>query len=126
MTLDQMINPVSFFTVFIIDHGVIEIINVTRGFPYRWMHEDGGIYTHYIFIHAGHTIPPVIFDIFFQFTAPLAIIIYCLKSIINFAVGKNKTILFGMRNNCLEPVLIVCHSGKDRSRKAFSMALDIM
>ena len=66
------------------------------------MHENGSINTHNIFMHLGHAFPPIIPDIFFQFTAHLAIIIYCLQSIINFAAGKNKTILFAMRNNCLE------------------------
>src|SRR4030095_924998 len=121
-----MINTVSFLAVLIIDHRVVEIINVSRSFPGCWMHEDSSINAHDVLIHPGYAVPPIIFDIFFQFTAPLTIIIYSLKPIINFAAGKNKAILFCMRYYCLESILIVCHSGKDKSRKAFSIALDIM
>ena len=89
-----MINPVSFLAVFIIDHRIVEIINVPAGLPCGWMHEDSRINTHNIFMHTGHAIPPIIPDIFFQFTAPLTIIIYCLQSIIYFTAGKYKTIFF--------------------------------
>jgi hypothetical protein len=63
------------------------------------MHEDGRINAHNVFIHAGHAIPPIILDIFFQFAAPLTIVVDRLQPIINFTAGKNKAIFFGMRNN---------------------------
>ena len=51
----------------------------------RRMHEDGGINAYNVFMHAGHALPPVIFDIFFQFASPLAIIIDGLQTVIYFA-----------------------------------------
>ena len=94
-----MINTVSFFAVLIIDHRVVEIINVPAGFPGGGMHENGGINTHDVLMQLGHALPPVIPDIFFQFTSPLAVIIHGLQAFVNFTAGENKSILFAMRNN---------------------------
>ena len=94
MAFDQMINPVSFLTVLIIDHRVVEIINMTLAFQVvGCMKMAASIPTMFSYIRVM-LFPPVILDIFFQFAAPLAIIIYSLQSIINFTAGKNKTILF--------------------------------
>src|SRR5687767_7711752 len=104
-----MINPIPFLTVLIVDHRVVEIINMAGSFPGGRMHEASGIDTDDVLIHAGHTVPPVTLEIFSQFTAPLAIIIYCLEAVIDFAAGKNKAIFFRVRDNCLEPVAVICH-----------------
>src|SRR5688572_18449 len=98
MTFYQMIDPVSFLTVFVIDHRVIEIINMARSFPRGRMHENGSINTHNILIHAGHTIPPIVLYIFFEFTSPLPVIIYRLEAIVDFTTGKYKTIFFSVRD----------------------------
>ena len=63
----------------------------------------------------------MIFDIFFQFAAPLSVIIHSLQPVVNLAALKNKSVLFTMRNDCLESSLfrrrlfdISWHGGKDR------------
>ena len=53
MCFYQMINPVTFLAVFIINHRVIEIINVPAGLPGGGMHENSSIDPHDIFMHAG-------------------------------------------------------------------------
>src|SRR5262245_32682729 len=116
MTFYQVIHPVSLFTVLIVDHRVIEIIDMTACLPRRWVHENRRINTYNVLIHAVHAVPPLIFYISFQLATPLAIIINCLEAVIYFTGWKNKAVLFAMRNYCLKPLLpydrtdlFVCH-----------------
>ena len=78
-----MIYPVALVAVFIIDHRVAEIVHVTTGLPGGWMHENRGINTHDILIELGHALPPMVLDIFFQFTPPLTIVIHGTKAVVD-------------------------------------------
>jgi hypothetical protein len=49
-------------------------------------------------MHLNHGLPPVIFDIVFEFHTIRAIIIYSTKAIIYFARRKNETIFLTMGN----------------------------
>ena len=106
-----MIHSVAFLAILIINHRVVEVVNVAAGFPGGGVHKNGGINTNNVFMQLGHALPPVVFNIFLQFTAVLAIIIYGAESVINFAALEYKTVFFAVPNNCLEPVCIVCHNG---------------
>src|SRR5689334_23354610 len=107
MSFYQVVNPVSFFAVFVVDHGIAEIINVPRCLPGGWVHKYGGVHTYYVFMQLGHALPPVVADIFLEFTSPGAIVVYGAQTIINFAALKNKSIFFGVCNDRLEFISIV-------------------
>ena len=114
MGLYQVVHAVAFLTVFIIYHGVAEIINVPAGLPYRRVHKYSGIDTHYIVLHLCHALPPVFADVTLQLHTILAVIIYRTQPIIYFARLEYKTIFFAMPYYILQCIL-VCH----RSQKYF-------
>src|SRR6185437_17004928 len=92
--LDQMIHPIAFFAILVIDHGIAEIINVTTGFPGGGMHEDRGIDAHDIFIELCHALPPMILYIFLELAAVLTIIVNGAETLVDLAGWKNKAVLF--------------------------------
>ena len=110
MRLYQMIDPVALFTIAVIDHGIIEIIYVPAGLPRGGMHKNSGIDTDYILTQLGHALPPVVLYILFELAAHLTIIVDSLQSIVDLTAGKNKSVLFGMRNYCLKQLGIIGHS----------------
>ena len=75
-----------------------------------------------VLVHLHHAFPPEILDVFLEFAAPLAVIIYSLQPVVDLGTGKNKAILLAMRNDRLEFVAIVCHksakirAGGERAR----------
>ena len=56
---------------------------MTGSLPNPRMHEYAGIDTYYILIEAGHSIPPVLLDVVFEFNSHLAVIVNGCKSVIN-------------------------------------------
>jgi hypothetical protein len=52
----------------------------------------------------------VVLYILFELAAHLTIIVDSLQSIVDLTAGKNKSVLFGMRNYCLKQLGIIGHS----------------
>src|SRR6476661_145498 len=106
-----MIYTITFIAILIIDHGIAKIIYMAACLPGGRVHKNCSIYTHNILVHLHHALPPMVLDILFQFAAPLSIIIYSSKSIINFRGRKNEAIFFTMGYDCLKTVIVCCHNG---------------
>src|ERR1035437_667099 len=111
-----MIYTVAFLAILVIYHGVAEIVHMAACFPYGRVHEDSGVYAHNIIVHLGHTAPPVVAYISFKFSAKLPIIIHRAKAIIYLTRLKNESILFAVRYNILQ-LIIICHNGGKNRQK---------
>ena len=72
------------------------------------MHEDGGIDAHDVVVEFGHRVPPVAFDVVFQFDAHLAVVIYGAQAIVYFARRKDESVLLAVGNQLLEEFFL-CH-----------------
>ena len=91
-----MIYPVSFLTVFVIDHGIAESVDMAAGFPNHWMHENRRIDAHDIFVELGHGLPPVVFYVLFEFAAVLAVVVDGAEAVVDLAGGENKAVFLTM------------------------------
>src|SRR6185437_8986382 len=109
MAFYQMIYTITFFTVFVINHWIAEIIYMAAGLPGKRMHKNCCINPYDIFTKLRHAFPPVIADILFQLTSVLPINIYRTKSVINFTGRKNISIFFTMRDYLTKIIDFICH-----------------
>ena len=67
-----------------VNHWVREVGNVATGFPYPWMHQDGGIETYDVVMHSCHFLPPEVTDIVLELNAHRTVVISTVKSAIDF------------------------------------------
>ena len=93
----------------IINQGVVEGVNVARGFPYGGVHEDGGVDAHDVLVQQSHGLPPIAFYVVFEFYAVLAVVVHGRKAVVYFRALKHKTVFLGMGNDFLEHVVLLCH-----------------
>ena len=84
LIFNQHIGTVTFLRVAVINQRIIERINMSRSLPDGRMHEDSRVKSHDIFMEQHHALPPVLFDIVFQFHTHLTVIVYSSQSIVNF------------------------------------------
>ena len=109
MGFDEMVHAVSFLAVFIVDHGIVEIIHVPAGLPGGGVHKDGRIDTNDVFVELGHGFPPGVADVLFELGTVLAIVVHSAEAVIYFAALKNVSVFFGVANEVLKCVCFVCH-----------------
>ena len=65
--LYEYIRTIAFLRVLIVDEWIVESVHVSRCFPNGRMHEDGGVDADHIVMQEGHALPPVSFDVVFEF-----------------------------------------------------------
>ena len=106
--LDEVVSPVSFLGILIVNERVIESSYVTGSNPCLRMHEHAGINADNIFVKTGHRLPPIPLDIVLEFHSHLAIVINCSQTIINLAGREYESILLTMRHQDLEKFFL-CH-----------------
>ena len=73
--LDKHVCAIAFLGVFIVNQGVVECVDMPRSLPDSRMHENSGIDTYYIFMKKRHGVPPIAFDVIFQFDTVLTIVV---------------------------------------------------
>jgi len=81
---------------------------VAGSLPDGGVHEDGRVDAHDVLVEQSHRLPPVLFDIIFEFNAELTVVIDCAQSVIDFTGGKYKSILLTVGNYFLKNVFL-CH-----------------
>ena len=84
LVFNQHIGTITFLRVAVIDQRIVERIHVSRSLPDSRMHEDSRINTYDIFMQQYHALPPVLFNVVFQFHTHLSVVIYGSQSIVNF------------------------------------------
>ncbi len=104
--LNQVIRAIALLTVLVVDHGIIEGIHVTRGFPRGGMHKNRRVDAHDVVVHVHHALPPIFADIFFQFDTVLSVIINGTETVVNFAGWKNEPVFFGVGNDFFKQVVL--------------------
>ncbi len=83
--LDKNVGTITLLRIAVINKRIIKRIYVSRSLPSGWMHENSGIDTHNISMQQTHEVPPVPFNIVFQFNAILTVIVNSAKAIVDFA-----------------------------------------
>ena len=96
LSFDEVIDAVAFVAVLVVDHRVVEIIDVSAGFPSSRMHENGRVKTNDILLQLCHTPPPMVLDVLFQLAAHLTVVIDRLESVVDLTTGKNEPVFLAM------------------------------
>ena len=84
LIFNQYIGTVALLGITVVNQRVIKSVHVSRSLPNGRMHENCRIDTYDVLMQQHHALPPVLFDIVFQFHTVLTVIIYGSKSIVNF------------------------------------------
>ena len=108
LVLDEHVGAVTLLRVAVVDEGVVEGIHVSAGLPDGGVHEDGGVDAHDVLVQQHHALPPVLFDIVFQFHAVLAVVVHCAQPVINLAAREHEAVFLAVRDDFLENVFL-CH-----------------
>ena len=99
---DQNIGAVPLFAVFVVDHRVVERIDVTARLPHGGVHKNGRIQAHHIALKLYHCLPPILAKVVFEEHAILAVVVHGAQPVVELARLKNKTVLFGVGNDALK------------------------
>ena len=73
---DQHIGAITLFAVLIIDQRIVKRIDMSGSLPNGRVHKDGRVDPYDILMEQHHAVPPVFFEVVFQFYAVLTVIIY--------------------------------------------------
>ena len=109
MVFDEYIGTVALLGVFVVDEGIIEGIDMSRGLPDLGVHKDGGVNTHDIGGKECHGLPPVAFDVVLEFATELPIVIDCAETIIDLGGGEDEAVFLTVSDYLFEEVLLLCH-----------------
>ena len=108
LIFDEYVGAVTFLGVTVVDERIIESIYVTGGFPGRRMHEDSRVDTYYVVVEQGHRVPPIAFDIVFQFYAVLTIVIHGSEAVIYLAGREDESVFLAMSDEFFECFFLCC------------------
>ena len=75
LIFNEHVCAVAFLGVAVVDEGVVESVHVSGSFPNSGVHEDGGVDSDDVLVEEHHGLPPVLFDVVFQFDAVLSVVI---------------------------------------------------
>ena len=108
LLFNQHVSTITLLGIAVVDEWIVESVHVSRCLPNRWVHENGGVNTHDILVKQYHALPPILFNVVFQFNAVLSVVVNGSQSIVNLTAWENKTIFFTMAYNLLKNVFL-CH-----------------
>ena len=108
LIFDKHVSAIAFLRILVVNQGIVKRIYVTRSLPNSGVHEDGRVDAHDVLVEQSHRLPPVLFDIIFEFNAELTVVIDCAQSVIDFTGGKYKSVLLAVGNYFLKNVFL-CH-----------------
>ena len=108
IVLDQVIGAIAFFGVFVVDERIVESGHMAGSDPSLRVHEHARIYTHDILVEAGHSLPPVTFDVILKLNTHLAIVIDGRQSIVNLAGREDESVFLAVCDKHLEE-FVLCH-----------------
>ncbi len=77
-------------------------------FPDGGVHKNGRVDSNHIFVEQNHAVPPVFFDVVFQFNSVLSIVVNRAKAVVNFARLKYITVFLAVCYQFLENIFL-CH-----------------
>ena len=106
--LEQHIGTVTFLRVAVVDQRIVECAHMARSLPGFGVHEDGRIDAYDVLVEFGHRIPPIFFDVIFQFDAHLPVIVNGAQPVVNFTRREDKPVLLAVGDQFLEK-FILCH-----------------
>ena len=76
LVFNQYIGTITLLRVAVINQGVVERIHVSACFPDCRVHKDSRVDAYDVFVQQHHALPPVLFDVIFQFHTHLTVIVY--------------------------------------------------
>ena len=109
MVLDEDVGAVALLRVLVVDEGVIEGVDVTRGFPDFGVHEDRGVDPHDVGRQEGHSFPPVALDVILEFAPQLTVVIDSAEAVIDLRGGEDEAVFLTVGDYLLEEVFLLCH-----------------
>jgi len=96
LIFNQHIGTITFLGIAVINQRIIERIYVSACLPDCGMHKDSRVNAYYILVQQHHTLPPVLFDVIFQFHTHLTIIIYGSQTVIDVAGREHKSVFLAV------------------------------
>ena len=103
---DQHIGAIAFFAVFVVYQWIVEGIHMTRSFPGGGVHKDGSINSHHIFMQQRHAVPPVFFQVVFQFNPVLTVIVHGTQAVVNLARREYKSVFLTVSYQFFENIFL--------------------
>ena len=85
LIFNQHIGTVAFFRVFIINQRIVKCIHMSGSLPDGRVHKDCRVNTDNVFVQQHHAVPPVFFNIVFQFNTHLSVVIHRAQSVVDIA-----------------------------------------
>ena len=108
LVLNEYVSAVALLAVAVVDEGVVEGVDVARGFPNGGVHENGTVKPDNVVVQQHHTLPPVLLNVVFQFYAVLSVVIDGCQTVVDIAAGEHEAVLLAVRNDFLEHIFL-CH-----------------
>ena len=108
LIFDEHIGAVALFGIAVVDHGIVEAVDMAGCFPGSGMHEYGCIKPHHILVELYHRLPPQLFQILLQLHPIGAIVVDGLQSIVYFTGRINESVFLGVRDDVLQIDLLTC------------------
>ena len=106
LVFNENVGAVTLLRVAVVDEGVVECVDVARGFPNGGVHEHGAVQSHDVLVEEHHGLPPVLFDVVFEFHTILSVVVHCAETVVDVATGEYETVFFAMGNNFFENVFL--------------------
>jgi len=103
--LDQVVAAKARFARLAVDQGVVEALDVTRGFPRFWVEQNGAIEPHHVAPLLDKHLPPEVFDVLLELSSVGAVRIGVRKPAVNFRARVNEASSFTKGNNRFQGIL---------------------
>ena len=92
LVFNQYIGTITLLGITVVNQRVIECVYVSGSLPDGGVHKDSGVDADNVFVQQHHALPPVLFNVVFQFYTHLTVVIHCSQSIIDVAGGEYETV----------------------------------
>ena len=92
LVFNQYIGTITLLGITVVNQRVIECVYVSGSLPDGGVHKDSGVDADNIFVQQHHALPPVLFNVVFQFHTHLTVVIHCSQSIVDVAGGEYETV----------------------------------
>ena len=109
--LYEDIGTITLLGILVVDERIIESADMTGSLPDPRVHEYAGIDADDVLVESRHGIPPIGFDVVFEFYTHLTVVIDSCQAIINFTGREYETVFLAMGNQYFEQ-FVLCHDKK--------------
>ncbi len=84
LLFDEHVGAIALLGVAVVDQRIVECVDVAGSLPDGGVHEYGGVDSDDVLVEESHGVPPVAFDVVFEFDTVLAVVVDGSQAVVDF------------------------------------------